>query len=205
MARRARASFLPALLTALAFSAVVAAGADAAPAWKFESKALESTESVAGTAASSALTVFGMTTTCDLSYLMEISNSAGTAAGLVTEMTFSNCVTDDACTVEVATAEALPWSLAGKTVGSAKYVVFKGIKFEIRYGGDLCVLEGVEAFFTGTAGGKYDNAAAGFAFSPANFTATGTQVKALGEPVSWTAFFTTEALGGHKGQVLELS
>lgn len=194
-----------ALFSALAFSAVAATGASAAPPWKFEGKSLEGLEEVAGAAASSTLTVFGLTTTCDLSYLMDISNSAGTATGSVTEMTFSNCLTDDpACTVEAAEAEALPWGLTGKVVSSLPYAVFKGIKFGISYGGEECVLLGVEAFFTGSAGGRYDNTVGTFAFTPTNFNATGTEIKVFGLSVAWNAFFTTEALGAHMGEVLNL-
>ena len=193
------------LVSALALSALAAASASAVPPWKFESKSLEGLEEVAGGAASSPLTVFGLTTTCDLSYRMDISNSAGTAAGSVTEMNFSNCITNDPdCTVEVAEAEALPWGLTGKVIGSSTYAVFKGIKFEIRYGGEECVLWEVEAFFTGSAGGKYDNSVGAFSFTPTNFKATGTEVTAFGLSVAWNAYFTTEALGAHMGQTLNL-
>jgi len=197
--------FVLALFSALALSAAVAASASATPAWKFEGKALEGTEQVAGAAAESTLTAFGLTTTCNLSYLMTISNSAGTATGSVVEMNFGGCVVDDpACTVEAAAAEALPWSVTGKSVSSVPYAVFKGIKFQVVYAGGSCALEGVEVTFTGSAGGRYDNSVGTFVFSPANFFATGTQVKALGSSVVWEALLTTEALEAHQGQILHL-
>lgn len=204
MRRQAKTLLIAAALVTLLATAS-AIPASASPAWRFEGKSLEGLEQVAGGAASSTLTVFGLTTTCDLSYLMDISNSAGTATGSVTEMTFSNCLTSDpACTVEAAEVEWLPWGLTGKVVSSFAYVVFKGIKFEITYGGEECALYGVEAFFTGTAGGRYDNTVGTFAFSPTNFAATGTEIKVFGSSVAWNALFTTEALGAHMGEVLNL-
>lgn len=192
---------------AVLICALFPTGAGAAPLWKFEFEELKGTESIAGAAAQGTLSgVLGLTTTCDLSYGMEVFNSGGNAKGSVTSMAFENCVTDDAaCTVEEAAAEALPWSVSGSVVSFVRYVVFKGVKFTIVYGGLECPLEGVEAGFTGTAGGKYDNGTGAFAFNPTNFKATGTEIKVFGNSAQWEAFFTTEALGFHNGQVLELS
>jgi hypothetical protein len=92
----------------------------------------------------------------------------------------------------------------GVTVVS-NYVIVEGVKFTLLYGGEICPLEGIAAKFTGTAGGLYNNAVGTFTFSTTNFKATKTEIKALGTSIEWNAFFTTEALGPHKGQILELS
>lgn len=193
------------LFSALAVGAVFAAGAVAAPVWKFESEELKGSESIAEAASESTMSLTGLTTTCDFSYGMTVSNSGGKAGGSMNEMALDSCVTDSkVCTVEEAAAEKLPWSIHGALVSTIDYVLFEGIEFTIAYAGENCVLEGVEATFAGSAGGKYDNTSGTFAFNPQAFTATGTGIEALGTSVAWNALFTTEALGAHKGQTLEL-
>jgi hypothetical protein len=195
--------FLAATLVALLTSAVLAAAASAGPLWKFEHEPLSGSESIAGGAVKSTLTFPGLTTTCDFAYEMKIANSGGTATGEMNKVTLSNCLTNGACTVESSSASP-PWPVKGVTVVS-NYVIVEAVKFTLLYGGESCPLEGISAKFTGTAGGLYNNAVGAFTFSSANFKATKTEVKALGTSIEWNAFFTTEALGPHKGQILELS
>src|SRR6478609_3057158 len=200
MSGRALRIFLTCALTGL-LASVGAANAGAV-VWKFEHKALVGSESIAGAAAESSLMAPGLKTVCDFSYGMTISNSNLKAAGKVSEVAISNCHTDSkACTVKSSTAQKLPWSAHGTTVGSTNYVVVEGIKFSILYAGEECALGETLVTFSGTAGGKYDNTAGTFTFDKASFLATGTAIEGLTE---WNATFSTEALGPHKGQLLEL-
>src|SRR4051794_23129916 len=73
------------LLAVLMLSALFAASAGATPAWKFNGKALEGTETILGGAEKSGLTMWGFTTTCDnFLYEVDIKNEAGTGKGSVT-------------------------------------------------------------------------------------------------------------------------
>ena len=203
--RREAARILSTAVVVLVIGSAFADGAAAAPAWRFGLAELIGSESIAGGAVKSTLTVPGLTTTCDFSYGMKIANSAGTATGKINEMTLSNCVTNSkVCTVESAVAEGLPWSVRGVTVVSSSYVIFEGVKFTLLYGGEECALNEIAATFTGTAGGLYNNSTGTFTFSSASFSATKTAIKALKTTIEWNALFTTEALGPHKGQILEL-
>jgi hypothetical protein len=200
VSRRAFRAFLACALTALLAS--VAAANASAVVWKFEHKVLAGSESIAGTAAESSLVFPGLKTVCDFSYGMTISNSNLKAMGKMGEVTISSCHPDSkACTVKSSTAQSLPWSAHGTTVSSTNYLVVEGIKFSILYAGAECALGEALVTFAGTAGGKYDNAAGTFTFDKASFLATGTAIEGLTE---WNATFTTEALGPHKGQLLEL-
>lgn len=182
--------------------ASVAAANAGAVVWKFEHKALGGSESIAGAAVESSLTAPGLKTVCDFSYGMTISNSNLKATGKMNEVVISNCHTDSkACTVKSSTAQKLPWSVRGATVGSTSYVIVEGIKFSILYAGEECALGGTLVAFSGSAGGEYDNTAGTFTFNKASFLATGTAIEGLTE---WNAAFTTEALGPHKEQLLEL-
>lgn len=193
-----------ALLSGLVAGAVFAAGAAATPVWKFEGGELKGSESIAGVATESPMSIPGLTTTCDFSYGMTVFNTAGKAAGSVNEMALENCVTDSGvCAVEEAAAGKLPWAVNSALISSTGYLLFTGIKFTVVYVGGSCALEGVEATFVGSAGSEYDNTSGTFAFDPAIFTTTGTDIKGLGTLVLWNALFTTEALGPHKGQTLE--
>jgi hypothetical protein len=187
-------------LTVLLASA--AAANASALVWKFEHKALAGSESIAGAALESSLVAPGLTTVCDFSYGMTISNSNLKATGKMSEVVISNCHTNSkACTVKSGTALKLPWSAHGTTVTSTNYVVVEGIKFSILYAGEECALGETLVTFAGTAGGEYDNTVGTFTFSKSSFLATGTSIEGLTE---WNATFTTEALGPHKEQLLEL-
>ncbi len=197
--------FLSCTLAALALSVGLSSSAAASPAWKFEGSQLSGSETIVGGAAEGSLSIPSLLTTCDFPYAMTISNLAGTATGLVTELPIVNCSTESkACTVETIGPESLPWPVRGTTVTSKNYVVVEGIKIALVYEGAACALAETLITIKGTAGGLFDNKTHTFAFSPASFTATGTKLTAFGSAVQWNGTFTTEATGAHSGQPLEL-
>ena len=116
------------LLAALMLCAAFAASAGAAPAWKFNGKALEGTETILGGAEKSGLTMWGFTTTCDnFLYEVDIKNEAGTGKGNITSLPLFGCYTNSTCTVEAIEAETFPWPSELKTVGGSNYLVVKGV------------------------------------------------------------------------------
>jgi hypothetical protein len=194
------------LLAALMLCAAFAASAGAAPAWKFNGKALEGTETILGGAEKSGLTMWGFTTTCDnFLYEVDISNSGGTGKGNVTSLPLFGCYTNSTCTVEAIEAETFPWPSELKTVGASNYLVVKGVNVWVLYGGWFCPLWGVWAHVTGTAGGLIDNATESATFGPSSFKATGTKLEALGESVEWNGKFPTEAFEWHRGESISVS
>lgn len=196
-----------ATIAGLLCAATFAAGAEASPVWKFNGAELGGSETTLSHANTSSLTVPGVTTTCKpFVYAMTISNSAGTGKGSVTEVPLSNCSTSSkACTVSEITAENLPWPTKLTTVSSSDYLVIEGFKVGILYAGEECVLNEVLVVVSGSAGGLFENATESVTFSSASFTATGTALKALGQPVKWTGTFTMLATGGHIGESLTVS
>jgi hypothetical protein len=195
------------LLAALMLSAVFAASAGAAPAWKFEGKALEGKETIVGAAFESSLTIPGLTTKCEnFLYKLTIENSGGTGKGTVTELPLYNCTTNSKfCAVESIAAEKLPWAAQAKTVSTSNYIVIEGVKVAILYAGEACALDGTLATVTGSAGGLIDNVAETATFNKASFTATGTALKALGSTIEWNGVFPTEAFEWHRTQALTVS
>jgi hypothetical protein len=199
-------AWLGTLLAALTLSAVFAGPAMAGPAWKFNGEALKGTETILGGAQKSGLTAWGMTTTCDnFLYQVDIWNSEGTGKGNITELPLFNCYTNSFCTVAAIEAESFPWPANLTTVSSSNYLVVKGVDVWILYGGWFCPLWGVWAHVTGSAGGLINNTTESATFSPSSFKATGTELKALGEPVEWNGFFPTEAFEWHREQSLTVS
>ncbi len=195
------------LLAALMLSAVFAASAGAAPAWKFEGKALEGEEKILGGAEKSGLTMWGFTTTCD-NFLYEVNiwnNKAGTGEGNITSLPLFNCYTNSTCTVEAIEAEGFPWPTTLSTVGGSNYLTVKNVNVWVLYGGWFCPLWGVWAHVTGTAGGLINNETESATFSPSSFKATGTNLESLGESVEWNGVFPTEAFKWHRGQPLSVS
>jgi len=195
-----------AVLAALVLSAALASSASAAPAWKFNGKALEGTETILGGAEKSGLSMWGMTTTCtNFLYEVEIWNSAGTGKGNITSLPLFNCYTNSTCTVEAIEAESFPWPAELKTVSTSNYLVVKNVNVWILYGGWFCPLWGVWAHVTGSAGGLINNTTESATFSPSSFTATGTKLEALGESVEWNGVFPTEAFAWHRGESISAS
>jgi hypothetical protein len=192
---------------ALALSAVFSAQASAAPAWNFAGKALEGKETIMGGAFESALTLPGLVTKCEnFLYKLTIENSAGTGQGSLTEMPLYNCTTNSKfCSVKTIGAEALPYPSHLTTVTTSNYIVIEGVKVAILYAGELCALGGTTAKVTGSAGGLVDNATEIATFNAASFTATKTELKALGGKAEWSGVFPTEAFEWHREQALTVS
>jgi hypothetical protein len=202
---------LKALGTALAalavLAAVLAASAGAAPAWKFEAKALEGTEVVVGGAIESSMTIPGLTTKCEnFLYKLTIKNEAGTGKGEVTELPLYNCATNSkACTVKTIGAEKLPWASHLATFGTTNYVVIEGVRVAILYSGVECVLGGTLVTVTGSAGGSVDNTAETATFNSTTLSGSKTELKALGQKIEWNGLFPTEAFQWHREQALSVS
>lgn len=210
MNRKARYVFGLAALVALLVGASLAASASAAPAWKFNEKALEGAESevILGGAVESGLTVPGLTTTCeDFLYELSVSNSAGTGQGSLTEVPLFNCYTDSkACTVGSIGAETLPWTSHLTNVSSKPYIVIEGVKVGIYYEGAECVLGETLVTVKGSAGGEINNATESATFNAATLAATGTVLKALGSTkLEWFGVFPTEGFQLRRTQPINVS
>ncbi len=208
MNRTAISTSLGAALAALAIlSAVLAPSAGAAPAWKFEGKALEGSETILGAALDSSLTIPGLTTKCEnFLYKLTIKNEAGTGKGSVTELPLFNCTTNSsACSVKTITAESLPWAAKLMVVSTSNYIVIEGVKVAILYAGVECVLGGTLVTVTGSAGGLIDNPTETATFNSTTLAATGTTLKAMGQKIIWNGLFPTEAFEWHREQALSVS
>ncbi len=202
-----KTKFLRGFVAILALGAVFSASAGAAPAWKFEGKALEGSEVVLGAAYESALTLPGLTTKCEnFLYKLTIKNEAGTGKGELTEMPLYNCTTNSAaCGVKTIGAETLPWPSKLTTVSTSNYIVIEKVKVGIVYSGVECALGGLLVRVTGTAGGLLDNVAETATFNSASFSATKTELKALSGKAEWGGVFPTEAFQWHRNQPLTVS
>jgi hypothetical protein len=205
---RSKQTALGAALASLAvLCAIFATSASAAPAWKFEGKALEGSEVVLGGALESSMTIPGLTTKCEnFLYKLTIQNEAGTGKGSVTEVPLYNCTTNSKyCTVETIGAEKLPWPAKLTTVSASSYVVIEGVRVGILYEGELCVLGETFVSVTGSAGGLVDNAKETATFNSTTLAATGTELKALSQKIEWNGVFPTEAFQWHREQALSVS
>lgn len=203
--KRARA-FLAGLLAAMALCAVLAAGASAAPAWKFNGEELKGTETLLGGAEKSGLSMWGMTTTCDnFLYKVDIWNKEGTGEGNVNDLPLFNCYTNTTCTVAAIEAESFPWPAKVSTVSSSNYMTVKGVDVWILYGGWFCPVWGWWVNVTGSAGGLLNNTTESATFSASSFKATGTELEALGEAVEWQGFFPSEGFGWNREEALSVS
>ena len=205
---RAKSTAIGAALAALAvLCAMFATTASAAPAWKFETKALEGTETVLGGAIESSMTVPGLTTKCEnFLYKLTIENASGTGKGSLTEMPLYNCTANStACTVDKIGAEKLPWASHLATFGTTNYIVIEGVKVGILYGGEECVLGETLVTVTGSAGGAIDNTAETATFNSTTLSASKTELKALSQKIEWNGLFPTEAFQWHREQALSVS
>lgn len=205
---RSKQTAIGAALAAVAvLCALFAASASASPAWKFESKSLEGTETILGGAYESSMTIPGLTTKCEnFLYKLTIKNEAGTGKGEVTEVPLYNCSTNsDACTVKTIGAEKLPWPSKLSTVSTTSYIIIEGVKVAILYAGEECVLGGTLVTVTGSAGGSINNTTETATFNSGTLTATGTSLKALGQKIEWNGLFPTEAFQWHREQALSVS
>ncbi len=202
-----KTKFLRGFFAALVLSGALAASASAAPAWNFEGKALEGSETVLGAAFESSMTIPGLTTKCEnFLYKLTIKNEAGTGKGELTEMPLYNCTTNTtACTVKTIGAETLPWPAHLTKVEPNSYIVIEKAKVGIVYAGEECALKGISVKVTGSAGGQLDNTAETATFSEASFKATKTELKALSSAIQWSGVFPTEAFQWHRDQALTVS
>jgi hypothetical protein len=208
MKMRRKQTAVGAALAALAvLCAMFAAGASAAPAWKFESKSLEGTEVILGGAIASSMTIPGLTTKCeDFLYKLTIENASGTGKGSVTEVPLYNCTTNSsACSVKTIGAEKLPWASHLATFGTTNYVIIEGVKVAIFYAGEECVLGETLVTVTGSAGGSIDNTAETATFNSSTLSASKTELKALSQKIEWNGLFPTEAFQWHREQALSVS
>lgn len=199
--------FLRGFFAAALLSGILAASASASPAWNFEGKALEGSETVMGGAFESALKLPGLTTTCEnFLYKLSIKNEAGTGKGELTEMPLYSCKTNSAaCTVKSIGAETLPYPAHLSTVSSSNYIVIEKVKVGITYAGIECSLGGLLVRVTGSAGGLLENATETATFNAASFSATKTELKALSGKAEWSGVFPTEAFEWHRDQALTVS
>jgi len=205
MRRLSGTAILCAAIAACALTGALAASASASPAWKFEGLTLLGNETIVGKALEDRLTIPGLTTKCELTYKMTISNNAGTGKGEITEMQLKNCTTTSkACAVETAFAKETPWPLHLATVGGKNYVILEKVLFEFVYSGEECALAETLVTVSGSAGGLFSNTSSTITFSSLSFAETGTELTALGERVEWSCILTTEATGLHKGQALQV-
>ena len=205
---RTKATAIGAALAALAvLCAMFATSASAAPAWKFEGKSLEGTEVVLGGAIESSMTIPGLTTKCEnFLYKLTIENSAGTGKGSLTEMPLYNCTTNSkACSVGTIGAQSLPWPTKLTTVSTTPYIIIEGVKVNIYYEGEECVLGETLVPVTGSAGGSIDNAKETATFNSSTLSASKTELKALSQKIEWNGLFPTEAFQWHREQALSVS
>lgn len=205
MGMRAKMTLL-AVLASVTFSALGAASAYGA-VWKFNGVALSGVETVEGLAVASHFTVPGATTTCvRISLPMQISNSGGKGAGIVTAPEFAGCHAPPSCTVESVEAEKLPWPVTAVDLAAKQYVIVEGVRIKIVYGALMgCPYVGKPVTVTGTLGGLYTNSAGTANFNKATYEATGTGLKFGASPIEWVSEMFVEALGAHSGETLEIS
>jgi hypothetical protein len=188
--------------------AVASAGATTADAlvWKFNGNVLVGTETIVGVGSPGTLTVPGAAVTCaNVALVSEITNSSGKAVGEVTEAPFYECTTAaKGCTVESIEAARLPWAMHATTVVSvtqtSPYLVYEGVKIEIKFSGPVCALSGTNVVLKGTMGGRFH--ASTLELDKASYEATKTGLGA--EKAELDGTFPLEAFGSHIGETLEL-
>jgi hypothetical protein len=205
---RLKATAMGAVAILAVLGAVFAGTASASVTWHFEGKSLEGSETILGGAYESAMTVPGMTTTCEnFLYKLTIKNEGGAGKGSLTEMPLYNCSTNTngVCTVEKIGAEALPWAAHLTTVSSSNYIVMEGVRVGILYGGEECVFNETLVTVKGSAGGVISNEAETATFNASTLKATGTQLLVLSQAIEWVGVFPTEAFEWHRDQPISVS
>ncbi len=196
---RASLAGVLALVLGAAFSAANAA----ATIWEFNGTTLTGQETVLASAGKVTFTIPGLTTTCDMDYDITVWNApAGAGAkGSATALSFSNCHTDSqSCTVASIQALGMPWVAEPTKVSASIYLVIKGVRIDLLYAGDECVLAEIPIEFTGSAGGLIDNPTESIVFNSSSFKATGTKLSWLKTTVQLQGTFAMQATGAHSGQ-----
>ncbi len=203
-ARNRSRTFLACALAAVLASAAFAGTANATPAWYFDGVELEGEESVVNGPPPNFFTIPGLTTACEMFPLgMTIANAAKQGTAKVVELPTANCSTNSpVCTVEAFGAASLPWAAKLTTISEGNYLVIEGVRFQILYGGEECVLNEALVEVKGSAGGRVQNSNESIMFSGIAFKATGTKLTTLGQPLEWLGALTLRATGPHQGQAL---
>lgn len=207
MRKRGALMVIAGVVAALSLSAVMASAAGASPVWRFGGEALSGSETVTATTTASNLTFPGMTTTCEATIGMTISNAGSAGVASVESMNLSGCHTQfENCSVEEASAPGLPWSGRTQLAGGSSYLVIEGFDNEILYGNELCAVEGLAIPYRGSVGGLFDNSASKLIFNEASAEATGSSLKSIGTTkTGYDAEYEVKATGSHAGQALTLS
>ncbi len=188
---------------ALLFAAATPAGASASPFWEFNGVRLEEEETVLLSSTSVTFTIPGLTTTCEMDYDLTVWNlpAGGAGHGSATGLSFSNCHTNSpACTVASIQALGLPWVADPVKVSASNYLVIKGVRIDLLYAGEECVLAEIPIEITGSAGGLIDNGTQSVIFNSSSFATTGTKLSALKSTVQLQGTFAIQATGPHNGQ-----
>src|SRR5689334_25002854 len=205
---RTKQTAIGAALAALALlCALFATTASAAPAWKFEGKSLEGTETILGAATESSMTIPGLTTKCEnFLYKIKIKNEGGTGKGEVTELPLYNCTTNTKnCVVTAIAAQKLPWAAHLATFSSSNYVVIEGVNVSIEYGNEACVVYETIVNVTGSPGGIVNNATETATFNATTLTTSKTELKALSSKIEANGGLPTEACEWHHEQAISVS
>ena len=197
---------LAALLATLAFGAVFAATASAAPQWEFEETTLTGEEDILGAAESSSMSIPGLTTTCEhFLYNMHIENNEETGEGELDEVPLFECGTSSPyCTVDAIAAEELPWPTHLVNVASKPYLFIEGVLVTVLYGGEECAFGELEIPVEGTAGGAISNETESATFNAASFEATGAELYVGGTEIEWNGVFPTEAFEWHREEPISV-
>jgi hypothetical protein len=197
----------PSFLAALAVCAIFATSAAAKPAWRVSGESLKGSEVTVGFGVESSLTGTLPIATCEhFLYRMNISNSAETGKGEVTELPLFNCTaTIEECEIETIEGEGFPWPAHLKTMGGSNYLIIEGITITIVYTGALCPLSEVLIEVTGSAGGVFDNETEAAMFDEASAEETGTGLETLGSTGWLEGGFPTEAFQWHREEPLSVS
>lgn len=195
------------LIAVVALTLGVAATASASPAWKFNGSELSSPEVLVGAAASSSMTIPGVTTECKhFLYNMTISDSGGKGKGEVTELPLFECSTKTAgCTVASIEAKHLPWPTHLASAWGNNYLIIENVDVEVIYGGSACAYAGIPITVSGSAGGIVENGTESATFDNETMVASGTGLWVGFSWVEWNGFFPSEAFQTHREQSLSVS
>ncbi len=202
---RLKRTHLPLWLAVAALLALASAPADAAaePFWEFNGVRLEGEETVLASSTKVTLTIPGLTTTCEMDYDLTVWNqpAGGGGRGSVTGLSFTNCHTDSlSCTVASIQALSLPWVADPVKISTSNYLVIKGVKIDLLYAGEECVLAEIPIEITGSAGGLIDNLTQSVIFNSSSFAATGTKLSGFKTTVQLQGTFALQATGAHSGE-----
>jgi hypothetical protein len=183
---------------------VTAATGSTTPLWFVGGSELSGTETLAGLAEPSSMSVAGVTTECQHSYYVaSIFNSSGLGKGEVTYLPLYGCSADAGCAVTSIEPRNLPWQMHTVYEESKPYLVIEGVDLETTYSGSACALKGTTDV-TGSIGGKIENATQKTVFDSSSASATGTSLKAGAATVAFEGSYTEEAVGpDHRGQAVE--